>query len=228
MAFISVLNGMTTHAAWSRGINEEGIKEKIVQAIVVRSANFLSESSSSVKGNEAAIQAKKLGDKLISLSEQQVRIRIVDSELMPTALETGEILIPGEGMERYKTDALYFLFAHELAHIILRHSSTTIRWLAEYCDVEKIASDKDIQQVGNCIKKNAEQVGVANDSLTRLRWRQEYEADLWAVNFLRTYQLPVDYRGAIGASRVPKDQSTVSHPSVESRISLIETMMNSR
>ena len=61
----------------------------------------------------------------------------------------------------------------------------------------------------------------------RLSREQEHEADVWAVDFLRSNNFPIDYRGIFEKVRVYKSNENSTHPDSVKRIELIEQFLSS-
>lgn len=204
----------------------EHLKELVIQAVTKKSLECTSLQLRNVKGDEAAQRARQIGQALVVLSGEQVRVRIGRGINVPIALDHGEIVIPEHGMDGYTEGELNFILAHELAHIELKHGSAKIRLATEGCPSFEGSSLSFVQKLGACIVKNFKDKNEFAPILRQLQWRQEYEADMWAVRFLSQHNLPADYRTMLGKTAYSRDISgTDTHPPVHLRLEVIEQML---
>lgn len=207
----------------------EHLKELVVQAVTTKSLEHASLNIQTVKGDEAAQRARQIGKDLVALSGKPIRVRIGRGENVPIALEHGEIVIPEYGMNNYSPGEMNFMMAHELAHIVLKHGSARIRLAAESCPSFEGNSLSYIEKLGACIDKNFKEASEFAPILRRLRWRQEHEADMWAVRFLSKHNLPAEYRTMLGKTAYSQNiRGTDTHPPVHKRLEVIEQMITNQ
>lgn len=218
----TALLSLVTHA---QEPTSEDLKSQVIQAIVLRSAQSISGELKSAPGSPGAIRAKQIGEQLMQLAQRNVHIRIVDGPIKPSALESGEILIPATGLDQFQDDEWMFVFAHELAHIELRHGTEKIQWAAKGCPEIKTLTTYNLRRLTDCIQASFKLENDAEQSFRRLRWKQEHQADLWAARFLKKHQLPLNHRGVLQRSAFGYSASTDTHPAAADRVELIEQML---
>lgn len=201
-------------------------KDMVIQTILRKSLERESLEIRTVKGDEAAQRARKVAMNLVALSGKKVRVRIGRGINLPVSLATGEIVIPGQGMGIYTDNEIQFMIAHELAHIELEHGAAKIRLAAEDCPTFQEDPSSYVQLLGSCIEKNYNDKDEFFPVMKRLRWRQEYQADLWAVQFLLRHKLPIQYRTMLEKSGYANNEvGTDTHPPVRKRLEVIDNMI---
>lgn len=199
----------------------------VVDTAVRAAAEKGSQQLIPMTGDKAARNALDIANRMLKQIDENIPTRIVAGIQVPTAIGNREIVFPYRGMEKYSSDQIYFVVAHELAHIKLQHANSRMRLAAGSCGKSSIDRDEYIQILIECMRSNDAKNHEFQIKANQLSREQEHEADLWAVSFLRRNNLPIDYRGIFEKVHVYKSNGNSTHPDSVKRIELIEQFLSS-
>lgn len=209
---------------------QETYLDRILTMVVDKAVKAAAEKGSQqlipMTGDEAARKALETANKILKQVGENIPARIVAGIEVPTAIGNREIVFPYRGMEKYSADQVYFVVAHELAHIKLRHANSRIRLTAGSCGRSSVDRDEYIQMLIECVRTNNIDNHEFQVKANRLSREQEHEADVWAVDFLRSNNFPIDYRGIFEKINVHKSDENSTHPGSAKRIEHIEQFLS--